>query len=124
MGVEAVGKLARVFCSTTKIEGIRSWTIDFVADVLETTDFDDVGHKTFLAGLDGWTGSFEGFGQPGWSTSAALGSTYVGSFYVSASTGSYYSGSIIITGVHPATSVDGQATVSYDFQGTGALIYT
>lgn len=121
---EVVGKNARVFCATNKIEGIRAWTIDYTADTLETTDFDDSGHKTFLAGLDGWTGSFEGFGQPGWDTNAALGTKYGGSFYVSASTGSYYSGSILITGVHPATSVDGQATVSYDFQGTGALVFT
>ena len=111
-------------CATNIIAGIREWSIDYTADALETTDFDDSGHKTFLAGLDGWTGSFSGFGQSGWSTNAALGTTYGGNFYVSASTGSYYSGSIIIVGVSPATAVDGQATVSYSFQGTGALIFT
>lgn len=120
---EIVGKNARVRVGSKIITGIRAWTLDFTADTLETTDFDDSGHKTFLAGLDGWTGSFEGFGQPGWSTSCTVGSTYSGSFYVSTSDGNCYSGQIIITGAHPATAVDGQATISYDFQGTGAIGY-
>jgi len=120
---EAVGKVARVKAGGTVVAGIRAWTLDYSADALETTDFDDSGHRTYLAGLDGWTGSFEGFGQPGWSTGAALGTKYAGSFYVTDSAGSSYSGSIIIIGVSPATAVDGQATVSYSFQGTGALLY-
>lgn len=121
---EVVGKIARVKVGNSVIAGIRDWSIDYTADALEKTDFDDVGRKTFLAGLDGWTGSFNGFGQPGWATGAALGTQYKGSFYVSSSAGSYYSGSIIITGVSPAVAVDGLATVSYTFQGTGALIFT
>lgn len=121
---EVVGKTATVKTGGNVITGIRSWALDFTADVLEKTDFQDSGHKTYLAGLDGWSGSFEGFGQPGWSLSCKVGSTYSGSFFVSAASGSYYSGAIIITGAHPATAVDGQATVSYDFQGTGELIYT
>jgi len=121
---EVVGKNARVKCSTNIILGIRDWSIDYTGDPLETTDFDDSGHKTYLVGLDGWTGSFTGFGQPGWSLNALLGTKYRGSFYVSGSTGSYYSGSIYIVGVSPAASVDGLATVSYSFQGTAGLIYT
>ncbi len=121
---EVAGKTASVKCATNIIAGIRDWSIDYTGDPLETTDFDDSGHKTYIMGLDGWTGSFSGFGQPGWSLHALLGSKYAGSFYVSSSAGSYYSGSILIVGVSPATAVDGLATVSYSFQGTGALIYT
>lgn len=120
---EIVGKNARVKAGGTKLAGIRDWSIDYTADTVETTDFDDSGHKTFLAGLDGWSGSFSGFGQPGWDTNAAVGTTYSGSFYVSASTGYCYSGQIIITGASPAAAVDGQNTVAYTFQGTGALGY-
>jgi len=121
---EVVGKNARVKCGTTIIAGIRDWSIDYTCDTVESTDFDDVGVKQFLATLTGWTGSFSGFGQPGWSTAAVVGTTYVGSFYVSASAGSYYYGSVIITGASPGTAVDGATTVSYTFQGTGALAYT
>lgn len=120
---ETVGKTAAVRTGTALVVGIRAWTLDFTADALETTDFGDSGHKTFLAGLDGWSGSFEGFGQPGWSLAAVVGTTYAGSFYVDNSAGSCYSGSIIITGSHPATAVDGQSVISYDFQGTGVLVY-
>lgn len=121
---EVVGKTATVKIGGNVIVGIKSWTIDFGADVLDKTDFQDGGHRSFLAGLDGWTGSFEGYGQPGWSLSCNVGSTYGGSFYVDKVGGSYYSGSIIITGAHPAVTVDGLDTISYDFQGTGALVYT
>ena len=120
---EVVGKNARVKCATNIIAGVRDWSIDYTADTVESTDFDDAGVKQFLATLTGWTGSFSGFGQPGWSLFALVGTQYGGSFFVSASDGSYYSGSVIITGASPGTAVDGQATVSYTFQGTGALDY-
>ncbi len=118
---EVVGKTASVQLGTNVIAGIKSWTIDFTADALDITDFNDSGHRAFLAGLDSWSGSFEGFGQPGWSTSAAVGTTYMGSFYVSSATSDCYSGSIIITGASPSQAVDGVAMVSYTFQGTKAL---
>ncbi len=120
---EVVGKNARVYSGKVRVPGVRSWTIDYTADTVESTDFDDLGVKQFLATLTGWTGSFEGFGQPGWSTLATVGTQYLGSFFVSASTGSSYTGSIIITGASPSTAVDGQATVSYTFQGTGDLTF-
>ena len=118
---EVVGKTASVQLGTNVIAGIRAWAIDMVGDAVEITDFTDSGHRAYLAGLDSWSGSFEGFGQPGWSTSAAIGSTYMGSFYVSSATSDCYSGSIIITGVSPSVAVDGVAMVAYTFQGTKAL---
>ena len=121
---EVVGKNARIRLGGTVVLGMRDWAIDYTCDTVEKTDFDDAGVKQFLATLTGWTGSFNGFGQPGWSLSAIVGTTYSGSFYVSASDGSYYSGNVIITGASPGTAVDGQATLSYTFQGTGALVYT
>jgi len=118
---EVTGKNARIYMGKVRLGGMRSWTIDYTADTVETTDFDDAGVKQFLATLTGWTGSFEGFGHPGWETAAAVGSKYLGSFFVSASTGSAYTGSVIITGANPGVAVDGAAVVSYTFQGTGAL---
>jgi len=118
---EVVGKNARIYMGKVKLGGMTSWTIDYTADTVEATDFDDAGVKQFLATLTGWTGSFEGRGQPGWETAAAVGTQYLGSFFVSASTGSSYTGSVIITGASPGVSVDGVAMVSYTFQGTGVL---
>jgi len=39
--------------------GVKSWNLDGAADMLETTDYSDSGHKTFTGGLDGWTASCE-----------------------------------------------------------------
>ncbi len=121
---EVVGKSARIYMGKVRLDGMRAWTIDYTADTVESTSFDDAGIKQFLATLTGWSGTFEGFGQPGWETAAAVGTQYLGSFFVSASTGSSYTGSVIITGASPGTAVDGQATVSYTFQGTGALNFS
>ena len=118
---EVVGKNARIYMGKVRLSGMRDWTIDYTADTVETTDYDDAGVKQFLATLTGWTGTFSGFGHPGWETAAAVGTQYLGSFFVSASTGSSYTGSVIITGASPGVAVDGAAVVSYTFQGTGAL---
>ena len=121
---EISGKNASVSCGGNGISGIREWSIDYSADTPETTDFDDGGHRTYIGGLDGWTGSFNGFGQPGWDTNASLGTTYAGKFYVSSTGGAFYSGSVIINGISLGQSVDGIATTDYSVQGTGALTYS
>lgn len=118
---EVVGKNARMYMGRVRIDGIRDWTIDYTVDTVEVTDFGDAGVKQFLANLSGWSGSFNGFGQPGWTAHALAGTKYLGSFFISASTGSSYTGSVLITGASPSVAVDGAAVVSYTFQGTGAL---
>ena len=119
---EICGKTASVSMGGTIIAGIRDWSIDYTADALETTDFADSGHRTYIAGLDGWTGTFNGFGNPGWDTNATVGSKYEGHFYVDKTGGYHYSGSVIITGIALGQAVDGLGTTDYSFQGTGALI--
>ncbi len=118
---EVVGKNARIYMGKVRLDGMRDWTIDYTADTVEVTDFGDAGVKQFLATLTGWSGSFNGFGQPGWAGAAAVGTKYLGSFFISASTGSSYTGSVLITGASPGVAVDGAAMVSYTFQGTGAI---
>ena len=104
------------------IGGIKSWTLDYTVDMLETTDFADGGAtnsaKTFIPGLSGWSGSFEGYkdGAPqglGFSSSVTL--------KLEEDTTYFWTGSAYITGIHESAAVDGAITVSYDFQGTGEL---
>jgi len=121
---EVTGKEAHISMDNAGLKGMRAWAIDYTADTVESTDFDDSGVKQFLSTLTGWTGSFEGFGQPGWALGALVGTKYLGSFFVSDSTGSYYYGSVIITGASPGVAIDGAAVISYTFQGTGALAFT
>uniref|UniRef100_A0A6M3IPB5 Putative tail protein n=1 Tax=viral metagenome TaxID=1070528 RepID=A0A6M3IPB5_9ZZZZ len=104
------------------IGGIKSWTLDYTVDMLDTTDFTDGNAtnaaRTFKPGLSTWSGSFEGYkdGAPqglGFASSVTLkleeDSTY------------FWTGSAYITGLHETTAVDGVITISYDFQGTGEL---
>ncbi len=99
-------------------DGIKSWTLDYTADPLETTDFADSGVKSYIIGGSGWSGSFEGYkdGVP-----ISIGSEVYLVVGESSTASNNWIGKAIITGAHPATSADGVVTYSYDFQGTGAL---
>jgi len=104
------------------IGGIKSWTLDYTVDMLDTTDFTDGNttnsQRTFIPGLSQWSGSFEGYkdGAPqglGFSAAVTLKLEEDGTYF--------WTGSAYITGLHETTSVDGVITISYDFQGTGEL---
>lgn len=117
------GKAGSVYGTTTgttvsALAGVKSWSLDYVADALETTDFGDSGHRTYIAGLDGWSAKFEGYkdGAP-----IAIGSWSQVEFRESTNATQKWTGSGIITGIHPSVSVDGVVAYSYDFQGTGLL---
>lgn len=101
------------------VAGIKSWTCDYVTDALETTDFTDAGVKSYIVGCSGWSGSFEGYKEGAPQTQ---GGSVTLKLYESA--GAYWSGTALITGTHPSASFDGVVSVSYDFQGTGALAHT
>lgn len=112
------GKAGEVQIAGATVAGIKSWSVDYTADASETTDFGDSGHKTYIAGIDGWAGKFEGFkdGAP-----KAIGAEIALTLKESGTAGQVYTGQAIITGAHPTVSVDGVVGVGYDFQGTGAL---
>ena len=101
---------------------VYSWSIDYTAEALESTDFASSGARTFIPGLTGWSGSYEcrldsatPIVAPG---AAAASATF------QARTGLTYNGNIIITGVSPANAVDGLSGVTFSFQGTAGLSIT
>jgi len=100
------------------VTGIKSWSLDYVVDMLETTDFGDSGKKTYVAGLSGWSGSFEGYkdGAP-----IAIGTSITITLKETQTATQKWTGTAFISAVHSNTSVDGVVTYSYDFQGTGTL---
>ena len=112
------GKAGQVDAASA-VTGIKSWTLDYTADTLETTDFADSGVKSYIIGGSGWSGSFEGFkdGAP----LALAGAAVTIKLYESQTANQFWTGSAFIVGIHPATAHDGIVTYSYDFQGTGAL---
>lgn len=100
------------------VAGIKSWTLNQIADVVDTTGFDSSGHRTFTSVLKGWNGSFEGYkdGAP-----LTIGSIVGLELAQSSTATQQYRGTAIITGSHPSVSVDGLNLISYDFTGVGPL---
>lgn len=106
------------------VDGIKSWTIDYTLDTLDTTDFGDGAAtnaaRTFIAGLSGWSGSFEGYKDSA-PDALSFGSAVTLILTESKTAGQSWIGDAYITGVHPSVSVDGLVIYTYDFQGTGEL---
>lgn len=100
------------------IAGIRAWSIDYVANVQDTSGYDTDQPKTFLPTQTEWSGTFEGFkdGVP-----LAIGTVLAAEFKESATATQKWTGNIYITAIRPVSSVDGVVTYAYDFQGTAAL---
>lgn len=100
---------------------VNSWTLSYVADAPETTNFDNSsGGRSYIPGLKGWSGSYDCFFSTG--NTAVPGTTGSITLTISTGTGAYaWTGSVIITGMDITTPVDGVITQSYSFQGTGAL---
>lgn len=99
---------------------VHSWTLSYVGDALETTDFDDsAGGRSFIPGIKSWSGSYECYYSSG--NLAAPGTT--GSIILKMSTGGTvgFQGDIVLTGMDITTAVDGIVTQTYTFQGNGAL---
>ena len=115
------GKAGRVDSDTGAEEaGIKSWTLDYTVDMLETTDFADAGVKSYIPGGTGWSGSFEGF-KEGQAAGLTTGAKIVLKLYETQESNEFWTGDAFITAVHVTVSFDGIVSYSYDFQGTGAL---
>jgi hypothetical protein len=101
-----------------EVDGIKSWTLDYNADTLETTDFADAGVKSYIIGGSGWAGTFEGYkdGVP-----LSLGTSIILALGESLTPGQQWIGDAFITGISPSVSHDGIVSYSYTFQGSGAL---
>ena len=102
------------------IAGIRAWNIDSVANVQDTSGYDTDQPKTFTVTQTEWSGSFEGFKQDGVGP-LAVGASLAAEFHESAVGTQKWTGTVLITGVRPTSSVDGVVLYAYDFQGTAVL---
>lgn len=111
------GKAGQVDAAA-EVVGVKSWTIDYEYDVLESTAFDSAGVKAFLPAGSGWSGSFEGHkdGAP-----LTIGTEVALALKESQTATQKFTGQAIIKGLHAVGSHDGLITYSYDFQGTGVL---
>ena len=104
--------------------GFFSWSFDKVCDMLETTDYCDSGHRTYIANLKGWTGSAERH----WLTEEMLeweGTKLLIKFYVDneSSPKLRYEGWAEVTGHSINSSVDVLVGETLSFQGDSVLTY-
>jgi len=103
--------------------------INLGVDALDVTALGD-DWKKFLAGLKEWSASAEGFYSVHTDTlgQKALQDAYLASTEVSlklfVNATNFYSGSAFISGLSVEDPVDDTVSISFEFQGTGALTYT
>jgi len=118
---EVAGKGGSITCTGLTV-GVKSWSLDLVGDTLETTDYADSGHRTFIAGLDGWTGSCE----INWDTAntISVGDEITDLVFSIVGATEKYTGDAIVTGISVSSSVDGLVTATISFQGTGECTLT
>jgi len=117
------GGVSTTDSSTGTLSTMKSWTLNYKADLYDSTNFDDsTGGRSYVSGFTGWSGTFEGF-------FASTGNVMVPGnsrnivFRTSSGTSTVgvFRGDTIITGMDVGVSVDGLVTQAYTFQGTGAL---
>jgi len=95
----------------------RSWTITYTQASVDTTVFAD-GTRTRVPGILEWSGSAEAILDS--AATCAL-PTSEQALTATAASGRTWTGQIVVTGLTPNVAVDGEATCSVTFDGTGAL---
>jgi predicted secreted protein len=104
----------------SEVTGIKSWSLDYTVDMLDTTDFGDSGVRNFIAGCSSWSGTFEGY-KDGTPEDLTTGAAITLKLYETQEADEFWTGDAYITAAHPTASFDGIVSYSYNFQGTGAL---
>lgn len=121
---EISGRGGQVDLASSQITGINAWTLDYVLEALEVTDFDNGqatdGPRAYVPGLSGWSGTFSGF-KDGAPSALSFSAAATLKLYESQTANQFWTGTALITGIHPNVTVDGVVTYSYDFQGSLAL---
>ena len=122
------GKGGKLGLGSAIVVDISSWSLELGTDTLDVTAFGD-DWKKFIAGLKEWSASAEGFfsvhtdatGQRALQD-AFLAGTEV-SIKLNVNNTNYYNGNAFISGLSVEDPVDDTVSISFEFQGTGALTY-
>ena len=111
------------------IASLQSWTLEHAADTIETSAMGTSLAKSFIPVQTSWSGSAEALwndddtSMESIQTALAAGDTtfYVKLYPVGTSSGDYYSGSIVLTGLSINASLNSPIGFSFTFQRTGTL---
>ncbi len=112
------GKTGSIQVYGATVTGIRNATLDHTFEMLDVTGFDSSGHRNYVAGVDDWKGSFDGFkdGVP-----LAIGTSGTIGIAESTATTQLWTGTVLISERHATVAVDGVVLYSYNYQGSGVL---
>lgn len=104
---------------------VRSYSIEETAETLEDTSMGDTA-RTYLSSLTTFSGSVDVFWDETDATGQGAltnGASVTLNLYPEGDTSgdTYYSGTVIVTGVTRTASFDGMVEATITFQGTGAL---
>ena len=113
------GTLGNVTFASGYVTGVYTWTIDYTADVPESTTYASLGAREYIVGLLGWGGTYECrlddtvyLVHPGQPAATATFQAHPGVIYV---------GKIIITNISYGAPVDGICPAAFTFIGSGHL---
>tara|TARA_R100000734_G_scaffold19025_1_gene17569 strand:- start:973 stop:1374 length:402 start_codon:yes stop_codon:yes gene_type:complete len=110
--------------SLQTIAEVRSWTLDHTKDVIEDTVMGDAA-RTYKSGLHQFTGTMEvvyddnANNDPAFNPASDTSLTV--EFFPNTSSGTKFTGEVIVTSVSRNASFDDLVTATVNFQGTGAL---
>lgn len=116
--VRGCGGNVIVGTGTTGVTGIREWSLDYTVNIIDGRGFDDAGEPHPVLGMQTWEGKFNG---PKDGAPLTLFATAALTLKESTTTGQQWSGSALLSGIHPSVTVDGLVQYSYDFVGIGTL---
>jgi hypothetical protein len=113
------------YYAVVQTTGFFNWKADQKADVLETTDYGDGGHRTYIASLDNWTGSAERHWLTTETMDGWLATERIVKFFMDISSDPQlrYEGWAVVTGDSISSAVDTLVNEGLSFQGCGVLTY-
>jgi len=114
----------------TQVTGFYNWQLDWTHNVMDATDFADVGSKTYIAGDTGWTATAQAHWMTDEDVESLFGTELIVRFFVkySASPSApapvyLYEGLAIMSGMQVDTNVNELVQRPLTFTGVGPLIY-
>lgn len=119
---EVAGKTGSLTC-TNLTAGVKAWTLNYVGDALEITDYSDAGVRKYIVGNSGWTGTAE----VNWEAANTIdvGDTISNIIFTIVSGTTYYTGDkAIVTAINVVSATDVVVTMSISFQGSEDLVLT
>ena len=128
----AAGKLGTIVYDGGSVATVNDWGLDLTNDMLDVTSFTTSAPqwREFITGLSSWTGNISGIfdgastGQNDLITNSITPVSASVTLEMDQTAGGKFTGSVFLSGFGPAAPIEGEVTVSWDLQGTGALTYT